>query len=73
VKTLAKTRLDQEVSLKGRAVTWSEKRGRCSGTLCTIPVTDDYRFNSLAIVQLESEEAKELGLKTALGVIMGTN
>jgi hypothetical protein len=72
VKTLAKTKLKKEVPIKGLAVTWRETRGGRSRTLCTLPVTDEYKFNSLAIVQLDGEEATELGLKTALGVIMGT-
>jgi hypothetical protein len=71
VKTLAKTRLREIVTLKNYAVTWDLRRGPWFRKLVTQHIPGEHKFDTIAVVQLDGTEAKQLGLRTALGFITG--
>ena len=86
MRTLNKKRLQEPIILENYTATWREERPGYvtvggkelsdfvprDKVLATHFIPGKHQFDTIAIVQLSSSEAKQLGLKTALGAITGT-
>jgi hypothetical protein len=71
VKTLNKKQFDKPIELGNYVVRWDEERNGARRTLATCYLKGERSFDTMAIVQLSSSEAEQLGLRTALGAITG--